>query len=113
MSTIDLPSAAPWVTLRKPRDGGQNTFANNAFENFEIAAYKSLIALCGAAGVAEAKEPLEASLKEEQRMCLDRFQRREGDHGVSGAPAAGRIALERRSDPVGQGTVRPCPAILK
>lgn len=47
----------------------KNTFANNAFENFEIAAYKSLIALCGAAGVAEAKEPLEASLKEEQRMA--------------------------------------------
>jgi ferritin-like metal-binding protein YciE len=47
----------------------KNTFANNAFENYEIAAYKSLLALCGAAGVAEAKEPLEASLKEEQRMA--------------------------------------------
>ncbi|WP_439370942.1 ferritin-like domain-containing protein [Bradyrhizobium sp. DASA03120] len=47
----------------------KNTFANNAFENFEIAAYKSLIALCGAAGVAEAKAELEASLKEEQRMA--------------------------------------------
>src|SRR3954465_10354723 len=47
----------------------KNTFANNAFENFEIAAYKSLLALCGAAGMAEAKEPLEASLKKEQRMA--------------------------------------------
>jgi ferritin-like metal-binding protein YciE len=47
----------------------KNTFANNAFENFEIAAYKSLIALCGAAGAAEAKAELEASLKEEQRMA--------------------------------------------
>lgn len=47
----------------------KNTFANSAFENFEIAAYKSLIALCGPAGVAETKEPLEASLKEEQRMA--------------------------------------------
>jgi ferritin-like metal-binding protein YciE len=47
----------------------KNTFANNAFENFEIAAYKSLIALCGAAGVSEAKAELEASLKEEQRMA--------------------------------------------
>lgn len=47
----------------------KNTFANNAFENFEIAAYKSLIALCGAAGMPEAKEPLETSLKEEQRMA--------------------------------------------
>jgi ferritin-like metal-binding protein YciE len=47
----------------------KNTFANNAFENFEIAAYKSLLALCGAAGVSEAKAPLEASLQEEQRMA--------------------------------------------
>ncbi|WP_456843313.1 ferritin-like domain-containing protein [Bradyrhizobium sp. USDA 4486] len=47
----------------------KNTFANNAFENFEIAAYKSLLALCGAAGVPAAKEKLEASLKEEQRMA--------------------------------------------
>ncbi|KQT16671.1 MAG: ferritin-like domain-containing protein [Bradyrhizobium sp.] len=47
----------------------KNTFANNAFENFEIAAYKSLIALCGAAGMSEAKAPLETSLKEEQRMA--------------------------------------------
>jgi ferritin-like metal-binding protein YciE len=47
----------------------KNTFANNAFENFEIAAYKSLLALCGAAGMSQAKEPLEASLKEEQRMA--------------------------------------------
>lgn len=47
----------------------KNTFANNAFENFEIAAYKSLLAICGAAGVPGAKEPLEASLKEEQRMA--------------------------------------------
>ena len=47
----------------------KNTFANNAFENFEIAAYKSLLALCAAAGFAEAKDPLETSLKEEQRMA--------------------------------------------
>jgi len=47
----------------------KNTFANNAFENFEIAAYKSLLALCTAAGMAEAKGPLETSLKEEQRMA--------------------------------------------
>jgi ferritin-like metal-binding protein YciE len=47
----------------------KNTFANNAFENFEIAAYKSLLALCGAAGVTEAKDLLETSLQEEQRMA--------------------------------------------
>src|SRR3954453_1415617 len=47
----------------------KNTFANNAFGNFEIAAYKSLLAFCGADGFAEAKEQLETSLKEEQRMA--------------------------------------------
>jgi ferritin-like metal-binding protein YciE len=47
----------------------KNTFANEAFENFEIAAYKSLLAMCGAAGVTVAKAPLEESLKEEQRMA--------------------------------------------
>jgi len=47
----------------------KNTFANNAFENFEIAAYKSLLALCDAAGVTQARAPLEASLKEEERMA--------------------------------------------
>ena len=47
----------------------KNTFANNAFENFEIAAYKSLLALCNAAGVDSARAPLEQSLKEEERMA--------------------------------------------
>jgi ferritin-like metal-binding protein YciE len=47
----------------------KNTFANNAFENFEIAAYKSLLALCGNAGVDSARAPLETSLKEEERMA--------------------------------------------
>jgi ferritin-like metal-binding protein YciE len=47
----------------------KNTFANEAFENFEIAAYKSLLTLCRAAGVEAAKAPLEQSLKEEQRMA--------------------------------------------
>lgn len=47
----------------------KNTFANNAFENFEIAAYKSLLALCDSAGASDAKADLETSLKEEQRMA--------------------------------------------
>ncbi|MGJ4946321.1 DUF892 family protein [Bradyrhizobium sp. HKCCYLS1011] len=47
----------------------KNTFANKAFENFEIAAYKSLLTLCQAAGMAEARAPLEQSLKEEVRMA--------------------------------------------
>jgi ferritin-like metal-binding protein YciE len=47
----------------------KNTFANNAFENFEIAAYKSLLALCADAGTRSAAPLLEISLKEEERMA--------------------------------------------
>lgn len=47
----------------------KNTFANNAFENFEIAAYKSLLTLCSEAGMESARALLEASLKEEERMA--------------------------------------------
>jgi ferritin-like metal-binding protein YciE len=42
---------------------------NNAFENFEIAAYKSLLALCGPAGADNARAHLEASLREEEQMA--------------------------------------------
>jgi ferritin-like metal-binding protein YciE len=47
----------------------KNTFANNAFEHFEIAAYKSLLSLCDAAGQGNARSLLEANLKEEERMA--------------------------------------------
>jgi ferritin-like metal-binding protein YciE len=47
----------------------KNTFANNAFEHFEIAAYKSLLSLCGSAGQETARSLLEANLKEEERMA--------------------------------------------
>jgi ferritin-like metal-binding protein YciE len=47
----------------------KNTFANNAFENFEIAAYKSLLALCGPAGAEDSRALLQASLKEEERRA--------------------------------------------
>jgi ferritin-like metal-binding protein YciE len=47
----------------------KNTFANNAFENFEIAAYKSLLALCGPAGAESAPALLEQSLREEEAMA--------------------------------------------
>src|SRR3954469_23022072 len=47
----------------------KNTFANNAFEHFEIAAYKSLLALCSEAGMESARAPLEMSLKEEEQMA--------------------------------------------
>ena len=46
----------------------KNTFANNAFEHYEIAAYKSLLALCEAAGM-DMSAPLKASLREEEEMA--------------------------------------------
>ncbi len=46
----------------------KNTFANNAFEHFEIAAYKSLLTLCERAG-ADFSGPLSASLREEEQMA--------------------------------------------
>jgi ferritin-like metal-binding protein YciE len=47
----------------------KNTFADNAFEHFEIAAYKSLIALAEAAGLPEAVADLTLSLQEEEQMA--------------------------------------------
>lgn len=47
----------------------KNTFANNAFENFEIAAYKSLLSLCGPAGAEHARPLLQQNLKEEENMA--------------------------------------------
>jgi ferritin-like metal-binding protein YciE len=47
----------------------KNTFANEAFERYEIAAYKSLLALCAQAGLDGLQEPLRQSLAEEQRMA--------------------------------------------
>ena len=46
----------------------KNTFANNAFEHYEIAAYKSLLALCERAGV-DLSGPLNISLREEEEMA--------------------------------------------
>jgi ferritin-like metal-binding protein YciE len=47
----------------------KNTFANFAFEHYEIAAYKSLLVLADTTGHAPAKAALETSLKEEQAMA--------------------------------------------
>lgn len=46
----------------------KNTFANNGFEHYEIAAYKSLLALCKQAGV-DLSGPLQQSLREEEEMA--------------------------------------------
>jgi len=46
----------------------KNAFASNALEHFEIAAYKSLLAMADRAGIAM-KTVLEQSLREEERMA--------------------------------------------
>ncbi|OLP52477.1 hypothetical protein BJF92_02550 [Rhizobium rhizosphaerae] len=47
----------------------KNSFANYAFENFEIAAYKSLITLAELGGYTAALGVLQANLKEEEAMA--------------------------------------------
>jgi ferritin-like metal-binding protein YciE len=47
----------------------KNTFASNACENFEVAAYKSLLALCDLAGHSGCRPMLEQTLAEEERMA--------------------------------------------
>ncbi len=47
----------------------KQSFANFAFENYEIAAYNSLIQLAEAAGETEAVEPLQQNLEEEMAMA--------------------------------------------
>ena len=47
----------------------KNTFANYAFEHYEIASYKSLLALADSLGHSPATAALQTSLKEEQAMA--------------------------------------------
>jgi ferritin-like metal-binding protein YciE len=47
----------------------KNSFANYAFENFEIAAYNSLLVLAQAGGFQEAQEILQENLSEEEAMA--------------------------------------------
>jgi len=47
----------------------KDTFANYAFEHFEIASYKSLLTLAELAGDTKAPELLKTSLAEEERMA--------------------------------------------
>lgn len=47
----------------------KNSFANYAFENFEIAAYRSLLTLADAGSFATATPLLQATLTEEERMA--------------------------------------------
>ncbi len=47
----------------------KNSFANFAFENFEIAAYKSLLTVAEFGGFPSATSALQANLQEEQNMA--------------------------------------------
>ncbi len=47
----------------------KNSFANHAFENFEIAAYTSLITAANVSGMASAVPMLQQNLDEERRMA--------------------------------------------
>ena len=47
----------------------KNSFANFAFENFEIAAYKSLMTIAELGGFPPATSALQANLQEEQNMA--------------------------------------------
>jgi ferritin-like metal-binding protein YciE len=47
----------------------KDTFANHAFENYEIAAYKSLIAMAEAGGFVEHVPALQETLQEEQKTA--------------------------------------------
>ena len=47
----------------------KNSIANFAFENYEIASYKSLIQLAGETGHQEAEQPLQETLREEGAMA--------------------------------------------
>ena len=52
-----------------PDEVVKNSFANHAFENFEAAAYTSLITLADAGSYSSATPLLQQSLSEEQRMA--------------------------------------------
>ena len=47
----------------------KNTFANDAFEHYEIAVYKALLTLAEVAGVESTSADLRQSLSEEERMA--------------------------------------------
>jgi ferritin-like metal-binding protein YciE len=69
MATSFAANMASLGHAAAPDEVLKNTFANNAFEHYEIAAYKSLLALAGRAGASGAAEELERSLAEEEKMA--------------------------------------------
>ncbi len=79
----------------------KNTLANNAFENYEIAAYKSLLAMCGPAGADNCKPALEANLREEETMArLDCSEYRKGHSSLPSEAVAGHACGVDAKNPV-------------
>lgn len=62
-------NVAAMAHMPAPDEVLKNTFANFAFEHFEIASYRSLLTLAEAVGHTEAKPLLEQSLQEEISMA--------------------------------------------
>lgn len=67
MSLVGNLAAA--VHAPAPDEVVKNTFANFAFEHYEIAAYKSLLTLADVTGHAAAVSVLQQSLREEEAMA--------------------------------------------
>ena len=83
----------------------KDTFANHAFENFEIAAYTSLIAMAEAAGYSQFVPALRETLEEEKKAAASIFDQIETvTHHLSSARSRGR-----EGGPVGAlaGLVKP------
>ncbi len=64
-----MGNLAALAHVTAPDEVVKNSFANYAFEHFEIAAYRSLLVLAEAAGDASGPKLLRDSLAEEERMA--------------------------------------------
>lgn len=72
LKDLALSAAGAMAALSHTAAGDEvlkNSFANFAFENFEIAAYKSLITIAELGGFPFAVSPLQANCNEEQAMA--------------------------------------------
>jgi ferritin-like metal-binding protein YciE len=84
---------AAWGHSTAPDEVVKNTFANFAFEHYEIASYSSLLTLAELAGDSAARTALDTSLREEQEMAqwiaehLDATVRRFVERSAAGQKA--------------------------
>lgn len=69
MGTALMGNLAAIAHTVAPDEVLKNSFANYAFEHFEIASYKALLTLADMAGHTAAQGPLRESLAEEERMA--------------------------------------------